>query len=473
MTANSVLNVMDWQKAVWRDKSLVVLTDGPAGTGKSHLWAHKIDAYMRKYPGATGLMVRKTRESMTNSTLLFFARVVVGDDPHVEWKRQERRFEYANGSVLAYGGMKDASQREAIRSIGQDGGLDFVWMEEAHLFTLEDFEETLPRMRGKAAYTYYLNQGYTRAEAEQLAWVQIGLSTNPDSEGHWIYQRLIRGGQASRHFYVGDNPHNPRNYSTDILGRLTGVRRKRLKDGLWVSAEGAVYEDYRYEVHVVEPFVIPSNWSRFRAIDFGYRNPFVCQWWAVDPDGRLYLYREIYMTGRTVRAHGEQIKQVESGVSASDWIEMDASARESAWRGRTSERGLISWTVADHDAEDRATLEEMGIITRPAEKAISRGIEKVQERLIDAGDGRARLYFFNDALIEVDQALIDQKKPASTIDEISGYVYPVGADGKPVKETPIDLDNHGMDAMRYAVMSVDGGGAVLPARRAKAQYGGR
>jgi hypothetical protein len=34
-------------------------------------------------------------------------------------------------------------------------------------------------------------------------------------------------------------------------------------------------------------------------------------------------------------------------------------------------------------------------------------------------------------------------------------VWPKGIDGRPVKETPVDLDNHGMDAMRYAVMAID------------------
>ena len=30
------------------------------------------------------------------------------------------------------------------------------------------------------------------------------------------------------------------------------------------------------------------------SVDFGFTNPIVIQWWAEDPDGRLYLYRELY-----------------------------------------------------------------------------------------------------------------------------------------------------------------------------------
>ena len=54
-------------------------------------------------------------------------------------------------------------------------------------------------------------------------------------------------------------------------------------------------------IHVIDPFPIPSYWRRFRVVDFRYTNPFVCQWWAVDQDGRMYRYRKIYAQ----QAHGK------------------------------------------------------------------------------------------------------------------------------------------------------------------------
>lgn len=413
-TTKRVFKPLEWQIPAWRDKSLVLLLDGPAGTGKSHLAAHKIDALLRKYKRATGLMVRKTRESMTNSTLLFMAREVIGDDPNVEWKRQDRRFEYANGSVLAYGGMKDDFQRESIRSIGLSGGLDFVWMEEGHLFHLMDFEELISRMRGNAA-----------------PFRQIILTTNPDSDQHWIYKRLIQGGGASRYIArTEDNTYNPADYADTVLEQLSGVRYQRLRLGKWVGAEGAVYSDYSYETHVVEPFAIPADWQRFRSIDFGYTNPFVCQWWAVDGDGRMYLYRELYETGALVSDMAEEINRLSAG-----------------------ER--ISFTVADHDAEDRATLARHNIYTLPAKKDIRTGVQAVQDRIRIAGDGRPRLLFFNDALVRADQTLIDKKKPTCAVDEITGYVWEKDQSGRPAKEHPVKLDDHAMDAMRYAVMALE------------------
>jgi hypothetical protein len=155
-------------------------------------------------------------------------------------------------------------------------------------------------------------------------------------------------------------------------------------------------------------------------------NPFCCQWWAIDRDGRMYLYREIYHTGRTVAAHAKKILELSAGEK-------------------------IESTDADHDAEDRATLHALHIHTQPAIKPIRPGIQAVEERLAIAGDGRPRLMIFRDALVERDQALEEAKLPCCTAEEFDGYVWPKGGDGRPLKEVPVDLNNHGMDTTRYAV----------------------
>lgn len=404
---------LPWQIAPWRDKSLVLLLTGAAGGGKSNLAAQKVHAYLLRYPNATGLMMRKTRQSMINSTVLYFEKSVLLPADGVRHVRSKNRFEYPNGSILAYGGMADEEQKEQIRSIGQAGGVDIAWMEEANRFTEDDYQELLGRMRGHAAN-----------------WQQVILTTNPDAPTHWIKQRLIDGGEAAVYYSAAtDNRHNPATYLA-TLGRLTGVAKARLVEGQWVQAEGVVYEEYDDAVHYIEPFPIPQEWRRIRSIDFGYTNPFVCQWWAIDPDERMYLYRELYMTGRTVADHAQRIKQLSAGET-------------------------YAATICDHDAEDRATLMQNGIPNAPADKRLSVGIEHVKERLKIAGDGKPRIFFVRGALVERDESLVAAKRPCSTVQEITGYVWPKGIDGKAIKETPVDLDNHGMDAMRYAVMAVD------------------
>jgi phage terminase large subunit len=405
---------LEWQIAPWRDRSFCVLLTGSAGGGKSRIAAEKLHGACLKYPGTMALAIRKTRESMTNSTVLFLSRSVIGRDPSVRHNASAHRFEYANGSILAYGGMKDDEQREQIRSIGAEGGLDIVWMEEATQFTEDDFNELSARVRGRA-----------------MGWRQIILGTNPDAPNHWINKRLIIGGEAHVYYsHAEDNTYNPKDY-IGTLDRLTGVLALRLRKGQWTQAEGAVYDIYSDAVHLVDPFPIPQTWRRIRVIDFGFTNPFVCQWWTIDPDGRMYLYREIYMTGRTVQTHARQIKELSIG-----------------------ER--IEETICDHDAEDRATLDENGIGNVAAVKDVSRGIQAVTERLKIAGDNRARLFLIRGALVESDPLLESAHHPTCTADEITIYAWEKTRDGKPNKEEPHKENDHGCDAMRYGVMYLDG-----------------
>ena len=224
--------------------------------------------------------------------------------------------------------------------------------------------------------------------------------------------------------------------SLAALDSLTGVRYKRGRLGLWVGVEGMIYEEWNRDIHLIDRFDIPTSWRRIRTVDFGFTNPFICQWWALDEDDRLYLYREIYMSKRTVRSHAERINVLSEGET------------------------YIA-TIADHDAEDRATLHENGIYTVPADKRVNVGIEKVQERLKVQGDNRARLFIMRDSLVEKDTTLETVFKPTCTAEEFPAYVWEPAAQNSTVKrsakEAPLKVDDHGMDATRYGVMYFDSG----------------
>jgi hypothetical protein len=199
-----------------------------------------------------------------------------------------------------------------------------------------------------------------------------------------------------------------------------------------------VYDTWSDELHMID--AMPRGWEQWRkirVIDFGYVNPFVCQWWAIDPDGRMYRYREIYMTKRTL---------------------VDPSGSE---EGHISKVKLLSQgeryevTICDHDAEDRATLQQAGIQNIAAIKDVSRGIQAVQARLACNVNERPRLYLLKGALVEPDTSLVTAHKPFCSEQEFSVYAWQKMADGKPDKEEPLKVHDHGMDAVRYAVMYLD------------------
>jgi hypothetical protein len=219
-----------------RKDGLYLVGESFIPTHNSRLAAEKIHAFLLAYPGATALVVRKTRSSMYNSTIVFIKKEVMAAylrKKIITHNKSEYRFEYENGSILIYGGMKDDQQKEAIRSIGQTGGIDICWMEEATQFDETDFNEILPRMRGSAA-----------------SWRQIIMTTNPHAPTHWIYQNfIIKSDDGVDVFYSSaiDNTHNPADYK-DKLNRLTGVERDRLRDGKWVEAGGIVFDQWKDRV---------------------------------------------------------------------------------------------------------------------------------------------------------------------------------------------------------------------------------
>ncbi len=410
----------------WAYKGPEAMLSGPYETGKTFAALTKLHALLCKYPNSRALMVRKTYTSLVQSAVVTYEKKVLPYPPEdarsgVQKYGGERPefYTYPNGARLVVAGLDKADKVLSAE-------YDFIYVNQAEECTLDDWEKLTGRATGRAG-----NAPYT----------QVFGDCNPDVPTHWIKNRSRLKLFDQRH------EHNPTLFNQvtgeiteqgkktmETLDALTGLRYKRGRQGLWVGAEGQVYESFDPDIHVIDPFPIPKGWSRYRAIDFGYTNPFVCQWWAVDHDGRLYLYREIYMTKRTVNVHSDQIK-------------------------RLSEGEQYLFTVSDHDAEDRATLSENDISTIPAVKDISRGLQAVEERLKVQGNGKPRLFIMKDALVEADPVLYREypgdTQPVNTEQEFGSYVWPDGKDGKPNKEEPLDIYNHGMDAMRYMVMALD------------------
>lgn len=251
-----------WQIAPWLNRDPIMLLTGGVGGGKSLLAGNKIHAYCLHYPGAMALVMRKVRSTMPNSTIAFLQTSVIGDDPRVVFRPSDFRFDYNNGSRLVWGGMADEKQRQHIRSIGQEGGVDIAWFEEANQFEEDDYDELPGRMRAKASDKYYerlyndLGDPGRLAEIEYrkyfnedgsprlTGWRQIILSTNPDVSGHWINLRMIEGGEATVYRSNAlDNPANPPDY-IEGLKRLKGVKYDRMVLGLWRDNDKAVFDTW-------------------------------------------------------------------------------------------------------------------------------------------------------------------------------------------------------------------------------------
>ncbi len=80
------------------------------------------------------------------------------------------------------------------------------------------------------------------------------------------------------------------------MSGLTGVRRKRLFEGIWATAEGAVYDTFDPAIHVCQRE--RAEFGRYLLMmDEGYTNPAVILDVGVDGDGRVHIFREFYRRG--------------------------------------------------------------------------------------------------------------------------------------------------------------------------------
>lgn len=428
--------------ALMRCRDSEVLIEGPAGTGKSMAVLHKVDALARKYAGCRILIVRKTRASMTESVLVTFEDKVLIDNPEdypaevrSVGRRNRHEYHYPNGSEVVVRGLDDVN---FIMSTD----FDVIAAFEATELTEGDWEQLTTRLRnGKMPYQQAL------------------ADCNPDRPSHWLNQRASRPyevpkgmegylpaprpGQTQMTRLLSRHKDNPMLWDQHKGGwtqqgaayiaklqALGGARYHRLFEGRWAASEGLVYPGFDPLVHVIDRFDVPKDWRRIRAIDFGFSNPFVCLWIAIDPDGRMYVYREIYHAQRLVSDHARQILT----LSGSERYEV---------------------TLSDHDAEDRATLNRAGVKTQRAYKSVSPGIQACTERLRMGADGKARFFYLRDSLVERDEALAESGQPTSMVEEFDGYVYPKTVDNKEKKEEPVKLNDHALDAWRYATAHID------------------
>jgi hypothetical protein len=412
-----------------RDRDVEI--EGPAGSGKSFGGLWKLHLAAIKYPGMRALLLRKTLVSLKSSTLVTFRERVLGPQSPVKfWSAkgdEPAHYAYPNGSKIVIGGMDNAAKIMSTE-------YDMIFWDEATDGELAEWEALQTRLR------------YARMPYQQI----IG-ACNPQGPTHWLNQRANEGRTTrilSRH---EDNPSVTDAYLA-ALDQLTGVRRARLYLGAWAAADGMVYEDaWDAQRNLLERSAIskrpndlygdcgiPQEWPRYLAIDFGYTHPFVCQWWCEDPDGRLYLYREIYLTHKLVEDHAAEIRKY------------------SRWGATPTGDPLPRAIICDHDAEGRATLERhLGMRTTAADKRVLEGIQAVAARLRAAGDGKPRLALLRDATLQRDPLLLDARQPTATVEEPESYVWKLNGRGSRAREEVEKEYDHGLDATRYLVMHRD------------------
>jgi len=298
---------------------------------------------------------------------------------------------------------------------------------------LKAYEQGRKAFEGRAIDAFYGDE-QCKSDSEAI-WTEIqarlmdkkgfsAQSMTPIIPQSWLEERIGALPETDAVFYadLNDNRKSRGGYVDDeeidlmIAQWPAEIQQTRIK-GYFAAFAGAVYKTFNRDKHVIKPFEIPGDWLRYRVIDWGFNNPFVCLWLARDPDRRWYAYAEHYQARETLAYHAERIKQI-SG----------------------SQKYRATW--ADHNAQDRREFSKLGIPTLPAKKDVHLGIEAVQAALKVQDDGKPRLFIF--------------KTCKNTIREMAGYKWAEGTETKDAKDEPLKVSDHCPDCVRYGIYGVEG-----------------
>jgi phage terminase large subunit len=367
------------------------IADGPSESGKTLAACWKMHILALKYPGLNGAIIRKTQKSLYGSVLQTWERVINGAPVETYGGEKPEKYNYQNGSVIWVGGMDNSDK---ILSSERD----FFYVNQAEELALDDWEKLTTRTTGRGAVMPYT--------------MTFG-DCNPGGSRHWIRERAQAGKLKLIHTTHKDNPtlytsdgvlteHGRR--AMETLDALSGVRRKRLYEGIWATAEGAVYDMFDVAVHVKERAEVEFvQWGL--AMDAGYTHPAVILLIGIDSDGRWHVAREFYERGKLQ----EDVVKV-----AKEWY---------------LEKSCSTVAVDEAAAGLIADLRNNGIPARGGKGKVFGGITSVQDKLKLQGDGLSRLSISSSCV--------------NVINEFESYVW------KPEKDEPIKENDHAMDAIRY------------------------
>lgn len=259
-----------------------IAAGGARGPGKSKAVFSQVsldDA--QRFPGLKILFLRQTAVSAQEAFSDLIENTLTGK---ISFEKNNNNVIFPNGSRILMGGFHD--EKDIDKYIGIE--YDIIVVEELNQLSLEKLE----KLRGSL-------------RTSKKGWrPRLYTSFNPGGIGHsFIKQRYVipfRIKNESTTRFV------PATYKTNLflnkeyieyLEGLSGDLGKAWREGEFDLFAGQYFTEWKYEIHVIHPFEIPKDWTRFMAGDYGFNAPSSIGWYAVSPDGDLYRYRELYGPG--------------------------------------------------------------------------------------------------------------------------------------------------------------------------------
>jgi PBSX family phage terminase large subunit len=294
----------------------------------------------------------------------------------------------------------------------------------------------------------FFNMLYTRLS---VAGAKLWLTANPVGPRHWLKVNwldkaklwLRKDGSIVRndspdaldlHRYtitLDDNPTLDPEYVERIKRSYSGVFKRRMIDGEWVAAEGAIFDTFDTATYAEGGHVIPwADIPKVEAligvgIDQGSTNPtsaIVLALVRLDEAWRLIAVNEWRYDGATDTARMTNVEQAEA---ITKWVRAGGHVPQ--------QKSLLPKLIyADPAAADfREQMRRLRASTWPADNNVTEGLKLVSS------------LFKNRQLLVADRC-------TGLIGEAPGYVWDPKATEKG-EDKPVKENDHSCDALRYVV----------------------
>ncbi len=318
-----------------------ILLFGGSRSGKTTALVMAIIFRALFYAGSRHLICRlrakDAQSSVLQETLLPWLNNTVGTAGY-NYLKHESMIRLENGSEIWIGGLGDKEQADKI--LGHE--YNTIYFNEISQLTYAAVTTAYSRlaMRVKGCrnlFLYDCNPGSPLHWAYKIFVLKKTFLTGEPLEKAELYTSMVLNPE--------DNKDNlPEDYISDILDTLPEKQKARFRDGLWVKAEGVIYEKFD-ETMIVKQEDLPEHFDSFAAgQDFGLNITFVKIGWVGDVVYVICDYGAFNMTTQSFNeevsargyyrdtdgfglpvycdpAGGERIQEITGGIKANNSVE--------------------------------------------------------------------------------------------------------------------------------------------------------
>lgn len=255
-----------------------LICDGAIRSGKTaFMMLAFVDDAMRRFNNQRFGICGKTVDSTVKNIIApYLALNYAKDKYRLQWKRTGKELIVSDGereNVFEIFGGKDESSFTLI----QGRTLAGVLLDEVALQPRSFVEQAVARC--------------------SVAGSKLWFNCNPDSPQHWFYTEWIQHAKERNalhlHFQLEDNPSLDESIINRYKSLYTGVFYQRYILGLWVLAEGLVYEFGEDNITDEQP----QGAEYYISVDYGTLNPFSAGLWSVN-GAKAVRIQEYYYDGR-------------------------------------------------------------------------------------------------------------------------------------------------------------------------------